>query len=260
MARDLETLATGFGLVEAPRADGSGGVLFSDVVEGGVHRWSAGGVSVVLPRRRGVGGLVPHVGGELLVSGRDLSLGSRKIVTAPKGVTGFNDLVTTDDGSVLVGAMRFRPMLGEPGAPGEVWRVVAGGGLNLFAADVLWPNGIGLSPAGDVVYVSNYTAGEVLAFDTEGGSRRVFVRPPRGQPDGLAVDAEGCVWVALGEAGAVCRFTPDGELDRTIELPGQFAACVSFDEETLLLAASGSLLRMHAGVAGRPVPPANVVT
>ena len=258
MARDFETLASGYRLVEAPCPDGDGGVLFSDVVGGGVHRWTPSGVSVVLPRRRGIGGLVPHVGGGVLVSGRDLALDGRTVVPAPPGVTGFNDLITCDDGSVLVGAMRFRPMMGEPGAPGEVWRVVPGGGLSLFAADILWPNGIGLSPAADVVYVCNYTAGEVLAFDADGGSRRVFAQPSRGQPDGLAVDAEGCVWVALGEGGAICRFTPQGHVDDTIELPGEFVASVAFDEETLLIATAGSLLRTHVGVAGRPVPPATV--
>jgi sugar lactone lactonase YvrE len=258
VARGFETLASGYRLVEAPRADGEGGVLFSDVVGGGVHRWTPSGVSVVLPRRRGIGGLVLHTGGGVLVSGRDLALDGRTVVPAPAGVTGFNDLVTDDDGSVLVGAMRFRPMMGEPAAPGEVWRVVPGGGLSLFAPDVLWPNGIGISPAADVVYVSNYTASEVLAFDADGGNRRVFVEPSSGQPDGLAVDVEGCVWVALGEGGAICRYTPEGEVERTLELPGQFVASLSFDGEALLVATAGALLRTEVGVAGRRVPHAAI--
>jgi sugar lactone lactonase YvrE len=258
VARNLETLASGYELVEAPRSDGSGGVLFSDVVRGGVYRWTPEDVSVVLPRRRGIGGLVLRAGGGLVVSGRGLAVDGETVVPPPPGVTGFNDLVTTDEGFVLVGAMRFRPMLGEPPNPGEVWRVVPGGGLSLFASDIVWPNGIGLSPAGDVVYVSNYTGSEVLAFDADGGGRRVFVQPSRGQPDGLAVDAEGHDWVALGEGGAICRFSPDGEVQDTIELPGQFVTSVSFDDETLLIATAGSLLRTHVGVAGRPVPPATI--
>jgi sugar lactone lactonase YvrE len=258
VARDLETLASGFGLVEAPCPDGSGGVLFSDVTRGGVHRWTPDGISEVLPRRRGIGGLVPHADGGVLVSGRDLAVDGRTVVPPPPGVTGFNDLVTDDNGFVLVGAMRFHPMLGEPPAPGEVWRAMPGGGLSLFASDILWPNGIGISPAGDVVYVCNYTGSEVLAFDPDGGGRRVFVQPSRGQPDGLAVDAEGHVWVALGEGSTICRFSPDGEVADTIEVPGEFVTSVAFDGETLLIATAGSLLRTHVGVVGRPVPPATI--
>lgn len=258
MAREFETLASGYRLVEAPRPDGSGGVLFSDVSAGGVYKWTPDGVSTVLPRRRGVGGLVPHAGGGVLITGRDLALDGRTLVKPPAGVTGFNDLVTMDDGSVLVGALRFRPMDGEPPAAGSVWWVGHSGGLSLFAPDVLWPNGIGVSPAGDVVYVSNYTQGEVLAFDADGNNRRVFVRPGLGQPDGLAVDAEGCVWVALGEGCAFCRYTPEGEVDELVELPGVFVASVAFDGETLLVATSGSLLRTDVGVAGRRVPAATV--
>jgi sugar lactone lactonase YvrE len=255
----IETLASGFGLVEGPRPDGAGGVLFSDVVGGGVHRWSPSGVSLVLARRRGIGGLVLHVGGGVLVTGRDLSLGETTVVPAPEGVTGFNDLVTADDGSVLVGALRFRPMLGERPVPGEVWRVLPGPQLTLFAAGIRWPNGIGISPDGETVYVSNYSAGEVLAFDADGTGRRVFASIEEGEPDGLAVDAEGCVWVAAGEGKRVLRFTPEGKPEGVLGVPGAtFVASVAFDGAELLIATAGALLRTPVGVRGRPVPPARV--
>ena len=57
---EFETLATGgYGLLEAPCWDGEGGVYFSDVLQGGVRRWSERGVADVLPKRRGIGGNVP---------------------------------------------------------------------------------------------------------------------------------------------------------------------------------------------------------
>ena len=59
----FETLADGYGLVEGPRPDGDGGVLLSDVIGGGVRRWTPDGVEVVVPDRRGVGGLVLHADG-----------------------------------------------------------------------------------------------------------------------------------------------------------------------------------------------------
>ena len=57
---NIEVLADGYQLVEAPRADGHGAVWFTDVLGGGIHRWSDGRVDTVVPKRRGVGGLALH--------------------------------------------------------------------------------------------------------------------------------------------------------------------------------------------------------
>jgi sugar lactone lactonase YvrE len=257
----FETLADGYGLVEGPRPDGRGGVLFSDVVGGGVRRWTPGGIELVVPGRRGVGGLVLHADGRPVVAGRDLDHGGRTVLSRPEGVTGFNDLSTTDDGGVLAGALRFRPMAGEPPVPGDLWLVppaAAGTEPRLLADGILWPNGIGLSPAGDVLYVSDFAAGEVLAFDPDGGGRRVLARAPAGAPDGLAVDAQGGVWVALGPAGQVARLNAEGGLDALLDVPADFVASVAFDGDELLVATAGALLRTPAGVPGRPVAPATV--
>jgi gluconolactonase len=134
----------------------------------------------------------------------------------------------------------------------------AGAEPRLLADGILWPNGIGLSPAGDVLYVSDFAAGEVLAFDPDGGGRRVLARVPAGSPDGLAVDAEGGVWVALGPAGQIARLREDGSLDALLDVPAGFVASVAFDGEALLVATAGALLRTPAGVAGRPIAPAAV--
>jgi sugar lactone lactonase YvrE len=198
------------------------------------------------------------VSGAVLVSGRDLSVGDRVVLPAPEGVAGFNDLVTTDDGGVLAGALRFRAVLGEEPVPGEIWRLSPDGEASMWADGVIWPNGIGLSPAGDVVYVSDYQTGEVLAYDADGGGRRLFARMPEGQPDGLAVDSEGFVWVALGGAKAIGRFTPEGELERTLEVPAEFVSSVAFGDGVLLVATAGALLRTEIDAVGRPVPPATV--
>jgi sugar lactone lactonase YvrE len=255
----FETLADGFVLVEAPRPDGMGGVFFSDAVAGGVHRWRSDGVELVVPRRRGVGGLLVHADGRPVLAGRDLAHGDRVVLPAPPGVAGFNDLATTDAGDVLAGALRFNPMAGETPAPSELWLVPAGGGKpSVLAEGILWPNGIGLSPAADVLYVSDFAAGEVLSFDPDGGGRRTFAQVPAGSPDGLAVDAEGAVWVALGPAGRIARLGAGGAVEELIDVPAGFVSSVAFDGEQLLVATAGALLRTDAGVAGRPVAAARV--
>ena len=182
------------------------------------------------------------------------------LLAAPPGVTGFNDLVTDDAGGLLVGALRFRPMAGEAPVPGELWRIPPGDPAappHVVLGGLLWPNGVGLAPDGATLYVSDFAAGEVVAADAHGGGRRTFARVPAGAaPDGLAVDAEGGVWVALGPAAQVARYGPGGSLDALLDVPADFVSSVAFDGERLLVATAGALLRTDAGVAGRPVPPA----
>ena len=122
----MEELATGFGLLEGPTVDGAEGIYFSDVLQGGVYRWSPAGVEQVVPKRRGVGGIVLHEDGGLVVTGRDVAHirdGDTRVLLDVDGVTGFNDLGTAPDGSVYVGSLRFMPFKGEQPVPGEIWRI-----------------------------------------------------------------------------------------------------------------------------------------
>ena len=265
----MDTLSTGHVLAEAPRGLPDGSVLFSDVVAGGVWRIPATGrrrPEVVIAKRRGVGGLLPHAGGGIVVSGRDLALiepdGDTRSLFGPPGVTGVNDLSSDGEGGILVGALRFRPMAGEDPVPGEVWQVPAGGGEpRIVAGDVLWPNGIGLSPDGATLYVADFQAACVLAYDRDGGGRRVFAPSPRGSCDGLAVDAQGGVWVALGPGAGIGRLDATGRLVDIIELPGAFVSSVSFAGEDLcdlLVTTADRVLRGRSPVPGLAVPPATL--
>ena len=132
----METLAYGYGLAEAPvwvppeheLADHvDGALVFSDVLGGGVHRWSpASGVTTIVPKRRGVGGVALHADGGLVVSGRDLQhvrSGEIRTLLTLDGVTGFNDLTTDAGGRVYAGALRFNPFAGEQPVPGEIWQL-----------------------------------------------------------------------------------------------------------------------------------------
>jgi sugar lactone lactonase YvrE len=253
---EFEALASGFGLLEAPCWDGAGGVYFSDVLQGGVRRWSDGGVEDVLPKRRGIGGMCLHADGGLVVSGRDMMHGQRVLLGEMEGVTGFNDLAADSEGRVYVGALRFKPFAGEDPKPGQIWRVGSEGEAAPVLEGIDWPNGIGFSPDGATMYACDYAHAAVLRGD---GS--VFARSPAGSADGLAVDETGGVWVAMGEGRAIARFEPDGSLDRTFGVPADFVSSMCFggdDMRDVYVTTIGALLHGRSDVPGLPIPPATI--
>jgi gluconolactonase len=265
----VEELASGFSLLEGPAVDGAGGVYFSDVIQGGVYRWSPDGVEQVVPKRRGVGGIVVHADGGVVITGRDVSHvrdGESHTVLALEGVTGFNDLATAADGSVYVGALRFHPFAGDAPVPGELWRIAAGAEPAPAAGGVLWANGIGFSPDGRVAYGSDYARSCVLAWDVEPDgsltSPRTFAELPAASADGLAVDEEGGVWVAPGAAENVVRFAPDGRLDRDLDVPASFVSSLCFGGDDMrdvyVTTGDGKLLRGRSDVAGLVLTPAAI--
>jgi gluconolactonase len=253
----MEALATGYGLLEAPCVDRAGGVLFSDVFGGGVHRWSSdGGVETVIPKRRGIGGMCLHEDGGLVVSGRDVAHvkdGQSQTLFALDGVAGFNDLTAGPDGSVYVGTLRFMPFGGEQPVPGEIWKV--GAEPEELFGGVDWPNGIGFSPDGETLYAADFASGDVIAYD---GEACVFARSPSGDADGLAVDEEGGVWVATGSGRGVARFSSKGDLDDVLDVPADFVSSVCFSGRELFITTTGTLFRARVGVAGLPLPRARV--
>jgi sugar lactone lactonase YvrE len=87
-------------------------------------------------------------------------------------------------------------------------------------------NGLGWSPSGDVMYHIDSKAGGVDAHDFDANSgalsgrrRLVDTDSSWGLPDGLATDAEGDIWVAFWDGSALRRFSAEGELTETLELP-----------------------------------------
>jgi sugar lactone lactonase YvrE len=139
-------------------------------------------------------------------------------------------------------------------------------------------NGLEWSPDATVAYYADTTTGRVDSFDwtapAELSRRRPFVElssfvPPEvANPDGLTVDAEGGVWVALFGAGQVHRYSPSGDLDAVVEVPAQQVTACTFGGDTLdslFITTSrqgldphddplaGSLFTVDPGVQGRPV-------
>lgn len=224
----IETLATGYGLVEGPRVDAQGGLYFSDVREGGVYRRAPdGGIETVVPKRKGVGGIALHRDGGVVIAGRNVCHVkdgvSRELFADPRGAP-TNDLFTDAQGRVLVGTIRFDPFApADEREPGELYRLSEGGGVEQLYDDVGMTNGIGFSPDGALLYHCDSIRNQILVHDVDAdgatSGRRVFAQAPRGTPDGLAVDEAGGVWIAGHGGGCATRFHPDGSLDRHVEVP-----------------------------------------
>lgn len=275
----LETLLTGYGLIEGPRVDAGDRLYFSDARNGGVYRRAPSGeVETIVPKRRGVGGIAFHASGGVVVSGRNICHvrdGVSRIVFEIEDVPGFNDLCTDAEGRILVGSQRFNPFAETPErVPGELYRVGAGGSSEMLYDDVALTNGIGFSPCGRLLYHSDSDRSHVLVHDVgEDGrcaNRRVLAELPRGAPDGLAVDEDGCVWVAVFGGGCVARFTPQGALDQQLDVPARAVTSLCFGgsdrrdlyivtgDNTIDRSLGGSIFRTRVPVAGLAMPQARV--
>ena len=138
-------------------------------------------------------------------------------------------------------------------------------------------NGLDWSPdLTCMYYVDSPTRGiDVLDYDPGSGRianrrRLVTIPPEAGMPDGLTVDSEGCIWLALWGGAAVHRYTPRGVLDRAVELPVSQVTSCAFGGSDLgdlyVTSAStgltpsgraaephaGALFRVRPGVVGLP--------
>lgn len=159
----------------------------------------------------------------------------------------------------------------EPGPPGR-----AAPRVTRMLDRVTNSNGIDWSPDDRVMYYVDTGTRRIDAFDFDADAGTVANRRPLvaieetdGKPDGLIVDADGGLWVALWQGGAVRRYTPDGRLDRQIDLPVSCPTKCAFggaDLDTLYITSAhkalspeqrerephaGSLFAVRPGVRGR---------
>jgi len=108
---------------------------------------------------------------------------------------------------------------------GCLFRLELDGSCTTMLTDLTISNGIGWSPDNRTMYLNDSGAGSLQAFDYDEptgdiGSRRTLVHlePPRA-PDGLTVDANGDIWVAVWGGSCVRRYSPSGRLLTEIALP-----------------------------------------
>lgn len=138
----------------------------------------------------------------------------------------FNDGATDARGRFWAGTMKDDD--GPPDRVGQFYRFDPDGTLTRHFDPVYTTNGMTFSPDGQTLYFSdsNPQVRTIWAcdYDRDTGTlrnRRVFfdTRAVAGRPDGGTVDAEGCYWTAGVGAGQIVRITPQGKVDRIVDVP-----------------------------------------
>lgn len=203
------------------------------------------GRRTVMTTEQHVGAAKPRATGGLVLNLRDgVALYDDEGADPADPATGFrwlhheptpgrraNDAAVAPDGSLWAGTMRYD----EAAGGGTLTRLTGDGEATTVLDDVTVSNGTGWSPDGRLMYYIDSPTRRVDVFDVSADGRNVtnrrqlaLIEEGAGFPDGLTVDADGCVWVALWGGAAVRRYTPAGTLDRTIALPTPLATACAF--------------------------------
>lgn len=228
-------------LGEGPTWDAANArLIWIDILGSRVHTYDPStGRRTVMATEQHVGAAKPRATGGLVLNLRDgvalydgegtdatseaaPAAGLRWLHHDPVPGRRANDAAVAPDGSLWAGTMRYDEA---PGG-GTLSRLTGDGEVTTVLDDVAVSNGTGWSPDGRQMYYIDSPTRRIDVFDVSAdgqsvGNRRqlALIEEGAGFPDGLTVDADGCVWVALWDGGAVRRYTPSGTLDRTITLP-----------------------------------------
>jgi sugar lactone lactonase YvrE len=247
-------------LGEGPRWDAEAGRLLWVDIEGGLlhadDRTIEGGSMVCA--------VAPWAGDTVLVALADAlaavdveDSSVRRLVEIPHGSPGMrcNDGACDPAGRFWIGTMALDE---RPGA-GALFCYEVDGTLHTMLEDISLSNGLGWDAAGRLMYyVDSPTQRiDVFDFDTASGAlanRRQFAAIPDadGIPDGLAVDDEGGVWLALHGGGEVRRFDPDGEVTGRVEVPVAMVTACCFAGNRLYVTARDGLYALAVPYSGPP--------
>lgn len=247
-----------------------------DIKSHAVRRWSPGTgaqselvlpdeVSMALPRAGG--GLVVGQVDQICLVEPDGTLRELAAIEADNPETRLNDATCDDEGRLWVGTYspRWQPDAGlhvvEP--DGATHQVLHG----LIASNgIAWHDGVLYAVDSGRAVVERFRLGPRSSLEPLGPLVRMD--PDTELPDGLAVDVEGGVWVAVLKASEVRRYLPDGRLECAVPMPVTNPTSVAFGGpglRTLFVTSSsyslpaghrepaGSVLALASGVAGRPV-------
>lgn len=234
--------------------------------EGRTGRHQLASVAAALRSRRRGGYVLATENGFVLL-GPDLAVEQTLPPVFTDPLIRMNDGGCDPQGRFYCGTMAYAET---PGA-GTLYRLDPDGQVEVTLRDVTISNGLQWNRAGDTAFYADTPTGRIDRFDFDAASgaftgRRPFVGiEGGGHPDGLAIDVEDGIWVALWGGSAVHRYDSHGRLDLVVDLPvSNVTACAFGGRElrTLFITTSrqgldpgeqpdaGAVFHYEAGVAG----------
>jgi sugar lactone lactonase YvrE len=262
-------------LGEGPCWDAADATLYwIDVPVGRVHALDAAGQHRSWDVGQPVGAVALRASGGLVLAAAD---GFHTLDTGTGAVTPLAVVdhgrpgVRMNDGSCDRAGRFYAGSMAADESPGQgaLYRLDPDHSLTRLMSGIGISNGIGWSPDDRQMYYVDsldHTL-DVLDYDAATGEisgRRTVAEIGSGEsvPDGLTVDADGGIWVAVWGGGAVLRYSPDGALTATVELPASYVTCPTFggaDLDTMYITTAagpgdgaGGLFAFRPGVAGLP--------
>ena len=179
----------------------------------------------------------------------------------------FNDVIDDPEGRVFCGVMST------PERAGRLYRMDPDLSIHVMLEGTGTANGMGFSPDLRKMYFCDSRKRQISVFDYDRGTgalsnQAVLLSPPEseGKPDGMTVDAEGCIWSARWDGAQVVRLDPQGQVLKKYPFPVKQVSCVTFggDDYTDLFATTagaqdreangelaGALFQLAPGVRGK---------
>ncbi len=188
----------------------------------------------------------------------------------------FNDGKVDRRGRFWAGTRNFR---NTEIASGALYRLDTDLSVHRMDEGLSCPNGIAWSPDDRLFYLCDTWTRRIFIYDFDAddgalSNRRVFAELPEveGFPDGLTVDADGYVWNAHYNGWRITRYSPDGKVDRIIQMPVQHVTSLTFggrdfrtlyitsaclrltEEQRKLQSAAGHVFAIDVQTQGLPEP------
>ena len=272
---DVEVaLDAGAELAEGPLWAPPYGLLWVDIPKGVVHRFDPDtAADTIIDVGTMVGavapcadssGLVGAVGAGFSFIDPDTGAATQICSLGDPAAVRMNDGKCDPQGRFWAGAMAMDARAGA----GTLYCLGADGAAVPRLGGLTIPNGIDWSPDGRTMYYVDSPTRRLDAFDFDPDDGVLSNRRPVAEleegilPDGLTVDADGCVWVAMWDGWGVRRFTPDGVFDTVVRLPVPKATSCTFggtDLRDLYITTAadpehgpGAVYRCAPGVQGLP--------